>query len=159
VDTIKDPDSTATERNLAMKVLYPGGKDEKGDEVKPPTEAELRARTTASERAMREKVLGNTTAFKPQASVMQERAADPKKYKAPTGAELVEAEIYDKDRFISEKASARRMTLPEYLSKGPKDAASQKAREELWNFVNVGGGASATGSAPDPIQDLIKAIP
>jgi hypothetical protein len=117
---------------------------------------------------MEEKVLGNTTAFKPQAAVMQGRAADATKYndptKNPTGAELVEAEIYDKNRFISEKSSARRMTLPEYLSKGPKDAASQKAREELWNFVNVGGGGSApsastpgtaTTSAEDDLNKLL----
>jgi len=104
-----------------------------------------------ADKVMEEKVLGNTTAFMPQMAVMQRRAADATKYnmpeKNPTGDELVEAKIYDKDRYVSEKASAGRMTLPEYLKKGPQDEASKKAREELWNYVNTGATSAGAPTA------------
>lgn len=123
--------------------------------TKPPTQLQLdsanRAKedqnaqnTARADKDMEERVLGNTSAF------TSAQANEIKAYgdvaKVPQ-SKMAEAQLYDKDRYVSEKASARRMTKPEYLKKGPQDAASQKAREELWNHVNLGG-APATSQAP-----------
>lgn len=140
---------------------------------KPPTErqkaSDARAESdqaaqelTRADKAMEEKVLGNTTAFMPQGVVLQKRQADSEKYKdttkAPTGAEIAEAKVYDSNRYISEKASARRMTLSEYLSKGPQDEASKKAREELWNHVNGVPTTASPRPSGNPAEDTLNTL-
>lgn len=115
-----------------------------------------------ADKAMEEKVLGNTTAFIPQETTIAKRQAAAAAATA-TGKpipqipedQIAEAKAYDKDRYVSEKASARRMTLPEYLAKGPQDEASKKAREELWNYVNTG---AAPQAGSDPTKDLIEGL-
>jgi hypothetical protein len=115
-----------------------------------------------ADKAMEEKVLGNTSAFIPQETTIAKRQAAAAAATA-TGKPIpqipedqtAEAKAYDKDRYISEKASARRMTLPEYLAKGPQDEASKKAREELWNYVNTGADPQA---GADATKDLIEGL-
>lgn len=112
-----------------------------------------------ADKVMEEKVVGNTTAF--TSAQVNEIKAYGDVAKVPQ-AKMADAQLYDKDRYTSEKASARRMTLPEYLKKGPQDAASQKAREELWNYVNLGGAtpsaAPAAPAATGPQADLDKLL-
>lgn len=115
-----------------------------------------------ADKVMEEKVLGNTSAFIPQETTIAKRQAAAAAATA-TGKpipqipedQIAEAKAYDKDRYVSEKASARRMTLPEYLAKGPQDEASKKAREELWNYVNTG---AAPQAGADPTKDLIEGL-
>jgi stress response protein YsnF len=109
--------------------------------------------------AMRSNVEDNTMAFPTQTSSIYSRqdkvAADKKASKSPEKIQDVpqrdidQALEYDKNRYSSEKTSARRMTLPEYLAKGPQDEDSKKAREELWNYVNIGAEAPAAQSGAD----------
>lgn len=115
-------------------------------------DSQQKAAQTEAQKEIEQLIKGDTTSFVPQGVWIADEAkrlggVD----KIPDRAKA-EAKIFDADRPASEIASAKRMTLPQYLAKGPQDAASKAARTKVWNFAN--GTAAAPSGAVSRIPGI-----
>ncbi len=137
---LTDPQASAGDRSRAARMLGIGAKGDDVDEVKPVTEAEKRAaqdqENQLADRDIKqvdEEIESNLASFPSQeiAEVKAYGSAD----KVPA-EKLALAKIWDKNRGPSERAAAKKMTLPQYLAKGPQTPEDIAARTAVWLRVN-----------------------
>ena len=105
---------------------------------------------SAASKEIEQLIKGDTTSFIPQGVVMTQQRENAAKngatVKVPTDVEVEQAKAFDANRVESEIASAKGMSEPEYLAKGPQTPRAIAARKKVWNYANASATPTSTGA-------------